>query len=52
MEGTLYDTVTARLRVMATLLREYGRDDFRVEKDKCAMYRFVQRNQASWAQLI
>jgi len=43
-DSTLYDTLVGRLRVMGTLLHTQGRDDFRVEKDKCEMYKFVQRN--------
>mmetsp|Transcript_14409 Transcript_14409/g.34237 ORF Transcript_14409/g.34237 Transcript_14409/m.34237 type:complete len:487 (+) Transcript_14409:251-1711(+) len=44
MESTLYDTVIGRLRVMGAQLRALGRDDFRIEKDKCKMYSFFQRN--------
>jgi len=29
---------------MAALLEEHGRDDFRIEKDKCTMYRFLEKN--------
>lgn len=36
MDSTLYDTLIGRLRVMEMQLRERKRDDFRVEKDKCA----------------
>ena len=43
--STLYDTLTGRLRVMGELLRSKGWDDFRIEKDKCEMYKFVARNQ-------
>ena len=35
--------VTARMANMGAKLRERGRDDFRVEKDKCEMYRFFGR---------
>ena len=42
--STLYDTLTARLRVMGALLRSKGWDDFRIEKDKCEMYKFLTRN--------
>lgn len=36
MGSTLYDTLIARLRVMGQQLRDHKRDDYRVEKDKCA----------------
>jgi len=36
--------VTARLSAMETLLRTAQLDGYRVEKDKCEMYRFLRRN--------
>jgi len=36
--------VELRLRSMERMLREFGRDDFKIEKDKCAMYQFFLRN--------
>eukprot|EP00754_Rhynchopus_humris_P041532 Rhum_TRINITY_DN2508_c0_g1::Rhum_TRINITY_DN2508_c0_g1_i1::g.7397::m.7397 len=38
-----YDMIEARTHAMARLLTEQQRDDFRVEKDRCEMYRFFQR---------
>mmetsp|Transcript_48374 Transcript_48374/g.80227 ORF Transcript_48374/g.80227 Transcript_48374/m.80227 type:complete len:558 (+) Transcript_48374:75-1748(+) len=42
--ATYYEAVGKRLQSMANLLRTQGRDDFRIEKDKCAMFRFLKRN--------
>ena len=39
-----YSLVSARLRAMARHLERYGRDDFLVEKDKCEMHAFFERN--------
>ncbi|KAJ9453693.1 hypothetical protein DIPPA_04589 [Diplonema papillatum] len=40
---TWYDIVQARIESFARLLKEENRDDFRVEKDRCEMYRFFER---------
>eukprot|EP00040_Diaphanoeca_grandis_P004935 m.30665 g.30665 ORF g.30665 m.30665 type:complete len:485 (-) comp16326_c0_seq1:61-1515(-) len=41
---TWYDLIGKRMAMMAKLLKEDSRDDFKVEKDKCEMYRFFGRN--------
>jgi len=41
---TWHNMIHRRIIAMATSLREEGRDDFRVEKDRCAMFRFFQKN--------
>ena len=43
--------ITARMADMAMLLNEHGRDDFKVEKDKCEMYRWFARNRLPFAQV-
>jgi len=42
---TWYDIIEKRMATMARLLQEQGRDDFRVEKDKCEMMRFFMGNE-------
>jgi len=39
-----YALIGARIHGMARLYRESGRDDFKVEKDKCIMYEFLTGN--------
>lgn len=41
---TWHNMIHRRIKAMAKSLREEGRDDFRVEKDRCAMFRFFQKN--------
>lgn len=41
---TYYDVVARRLGGMWRLLQTHQRRDFVIEKDKCAMYRFFERN--------
>ena len=44
--------ITARMEDMARQLRERGRDDFKLEKDKCEMYRFFARNKLPVTRVI
>lgn len=44
--------VTARMASMGAELRKRGRDDFRVEKDKCEMYRFFGRAKLPTARVL
>ena len=39
-----YEMITHRAKAMAKALEEEGRDDFRIEKDKCEMYRWFVKN--------
>jgi len=44
-DTTYYDLSEKRLRAMASLLKVTGRDDFLIEKSKCVMSSFFERNQ-------
>jgi len=44
-DTTYYDLSEKRLRAMASLLKATGRDDFLIEKSKCVMSSFFERNQ-------
>lgn len=44
LDTTYYDLSEKRLRAMAQLLHSDGRDDFLIEKSKCVMSSFFQRN--------
>jgi len=44
MDVEWYEIIGKRTRTMASLLQNQGRDDFKVEKDKCEMNRFFKRN--------
>eukprot|EP00467_Chlorarachnion_reptans_P008516 CAMPEP_0114507058 /NCGR_PEP_ID=MMETSP0109-20121206/11797_1 /TAXON_ID=29199 /ORGANISM="Chlorarachnion reptans, Strain CCCM449" /LENGTH=455 /DNA_ID=CAMNT_0001685765 /DNA_START=237 /DNA_END=1604 /DNA_ORIENTATION=+ len=39
-----YEMITLRAKAMSEMWDESRRDDFRIEKDKCEMYRFFTRN--------
>mmetsp|Transcript_1502 Transcript_1502/g.2062 ORF Transcript_1502/g.2062 Transcript_1502/m.2062 type:complete len:480 (-) Transcript_1502:137-1576(-) len=39
-----YEMISLRAKAMADMFDESGRDDFKIEKDKCEMYRFFTRN--------
>lgn len=43
-DTSFYDLVEKRLEAMARLLKTQGRDDFRIEKDKCSMTNFFVKN--------
>eukprot|EP01060_Flectonema_neradi_P005291 TRINITY_DN13505_c0_g1_i1.p1 TRINITY_DN13505_c0_g1~~TRINITY_DN13505_c0_g1_i1.p1 ORF type:complete len:450 (+),score=58.97 TRINITY_DN13505_c0_g1_i1:184-1350(+) len=49
---TWYEIVGLRTVAMAKLLKEHGRDDFRIEKDRCEMYRFFKRNNIPHANVL
>lgn len=46
------DMVTGRLVAMHTLLSTAGADDYRVEKDKCEMYRFFNRSGLPYSAIL
>jgi hypothetical protein len=41
-----------RIKAFAHLLETEGRDDYRVEKDRCAMYKFFQQNNLPVANVL
>ena len=49
---TWYEIIGLRTVAMSKLLKKYGRDDFRVEKDRCEMYRFFKRNNIPHADVL
>eukprot|EP00930_Biecheleria_cincta_P021938 TRINITY_DN16112_c0_g1_i1.p1 TRINITY_DN16112_c0_g1~~TRINITY_DN16112_c0_g1_i1.p1 ORF type:complete len:411 (+),score=42.09 TRINITY_DN16112_c0_g1_i1:36-1268(+) len=51
--GLSYDEiVTRRFASMRKDLEMYGRDDARIEKDKCEMYRWIERNHLPVAKIL
>eukprot|EP01065_Artemidia_motanka_P012768 TRINITY_DN17050_c0_g1_i2.p1 TRINITY_DN17050_c0_g1~~TRINITY_DN17050_c0_g1_i2.p1 ORF type:complete len:437 (+),score=110.84 TRINITY_DN17050_c0_g1_i2:62-1372(+) len=40
-----FDLIHLRIKTMRNMLKETGDDSFRVEKDRCEMYRFFQRGE-------
>mmetsp|Transcript_9589 Transcript_9589/g.23598 ORF Transcript_9589/g.23598 Transcript_9589/m.23598 type:complete len:451 (-) Transcript_9589:314-1666(-) len=49
---TWQDMVVGRMAGMVKQLNTLGRDDFKVEKDKCEMYGFLQRNELPFVPLV
>eukprot|EP00041_Stephanoeca_diplocostata_P027204 m.746217 g.746217 ORF g.746217 m.746217 type:complete len:451 (+) comp23133_c1_seq9:329-1681(+) len=47
-----YELLGIRIKGMADMYRASGRDDFKVEKDKCEMYRFIQLNKLPHCPMI
>eukprot|EP00468_Gymnochlora_sp_CCMP2014_P015275 CAMPEP_0167770420 /NCGR_PEP_ID=MMETSP0110_2-20121227/17920_1 /TAXON_ID=629695 /ORGANISM="Gymnochlora sp., Strain CCMP2014" /LENGTH=339 /DNA_ID=CAMNT_0007659617 /DNA_START=350 /DNA_END=1366 /DNA_ORIENTATION=- len=49
---TWQDMVVGRVSSMSEQLRQQSRDDFKVEKDKCEMYGFFERNNIPFVPLV
>eukprot|EP00469_Lotharella_globosa_P002674 CAMPEP_0167801696 /NCGR_PEP_ID=MMETSP0111_2-20121227/18622_1 /TAXON_ID=91324 /ORGANISM="Lotharella globosa, Strain CCCM811" /LENGTH=474 /DNA_ID=CAMNT_0007697479 /DNA_START=1 /DNA_END=1425 /DNA_ORIENTATION=- len=47
-----YEMITLRGKAMEKMLREEQRDDFRIEKDKCQMYKFFTENKFRTAKIL
>mmetsp|Transcript_24230 Transcript_24230/g.42891 ORF Transcript_24230/g.42891 Transcript_24230/m.42891 type:complete len:481 (+) Transcript_24230:220-1662(+) len=46
-----YEMISLRAKAMADMYENEGKDDFKIEKDKCEMYRFFHRNQFRTAKI-
>lgn len=42
--ASFYDMISQRAKVMLSNWKAHGWTDFKIEKDKCAMYRFIEQN--------
>lgn len=51
-DATYDEMAQSRFEALALNMDQYGRDDARIEKDKCEMYRFFMRNELPMPRII